>query len=102
MNLLHPALGRNGRFWEAIVIDYQGNLLSSSRSRIKLGRVLENNLEDLFLNHPLLKDLRRNKIKVCGTCPHLKKCGGDRNAAFAESGDFLGTDPGCWINLKKS
>jgi radical SAM protein with 4Fe4S-binding SPASM domain len=102
MNLLHPALGRNGRFWESIVIDYQGNLLASSRSRIKLGSILEQRLEGLFLKHRLLKDLRQNKIKTCGDCSHIKKCGGDRNAAFAHTGDYLGADPGCWIKLKQA
>lgn len=96
-HLVHPGLGRNGRFWEGIVIDYKGNYLASSRSRLALGSVLSEGLENIFLNHPMLRSLRRQEVKVCGSCPHYAVCGGDRNAAYAHSGDFLGADPGCWL-----
>ncbi|MGK5086889.1 radical SAM protein [Bdellovibrionota bacterium FG-2] len=100
--LLHPGLGRSGRFWEGLVIDYQGQLLASSRSRLKLGSVPDGKLETLFFNHPIFVALRRGKIKVCGECPHFDRCGGDRNAAYAETGDYLAADPGCWLvsNIK--
>jgi MoaA/NifB/PqqE/SkfB family radical SAM enzyme len=97
MHLLHPSLGSNGRFWEAIVIDYQGRMLASSRSRIVLGDAIQDGVESLFLNHPLFKNLRSGQIEGCKDCPHLRRCGGDRNAAYAASGNFLGRDPGCWI-----
>lgn len=95
--LLHPGLGRSGRFWEGIVVDYQGNILASSRSRLKLGNVLEVGLERLYLHHPLFASLRRGRIKSCGTCPNFSRCAGDRNAAYAETGDYLAADPGCWL-----
>ncbi|MGK5088257.1 radical SAM protein [Bdellovibrionota bacterium FG-2] len=95
--LLHPGLGRSGRFWEGLVIDYQGSLLASSRSRLALGSALGNRLETLFFNHPIFVNLRRGQIKVCGECPHFDRCGGDRNAAYAETGDYLAADPGCWL-----
>ncbi len=100
MHLLHPTLGRSGRFWEGVIVNYQGQLLASSRSRIILGDVLKEGLEKLFLNHPLLVSVRKGKIEVCGSCPSLRRCAGDRNAAFAETGNFLGADPGCWMTLE--
>ena len=101
-HLIHPGLGRDGKFWQGIVIDYKGNYLASSRSRLVLGHALRDGMEKIFLHHPLLKQLRKREIKVCGTCPHFAVCGGDRNAAYASSGDFLGADPGCWFQLKQT
>lgn len=101
-HLVQPGLGRNGRFWEGIVIDYKGNYLASSRSRLVLGKALSEGLENIFLRHPLLQRLRQQDVKVCGTCPHYAVCGGDRNAAYADSGDFLGADPGCWLSIKQN
>ncbi|MGZ3774079.1 MAG: hypothetical protein ACXVCY_08635 [Pseudobdellovibrionaceae bacterium] len=97
-NLIYPGLGRNGRFWESLVIDYQGNLVASSRSGLKIGSVLNETLENLFLKNPLLEKLRKGEIEVCGDCRFFNVCGGDRNAAFATYGNFLGPDPGCWFN----
>ncbi|MBI3535194.1 MAG: hypothetical protein HY072_06890 [Deltaproteobacteria bacterium] len=97
MHLLHPALGRSGRFWEGIIVNYQGQLLASSRSRIILGDILEEGLEKIFLTHPLLTSVRKGEIETCGSCKSLRRCGGDRNAAYAETGNYLSLDPGCWI-----
>ena len=96
-HLLMPGLGRNARFWESIVIDYQGYLLASSRSRIRLGHVLHEGLESVFLHNEMMKKLRARKVDGCGQCDHFAVCGGDRNAAFSATGDFLAKDPGCWI-----
>lgn len=101
MHLLHPSLGSSGRFWEAIVIDHKGNLLASSRTRIELGNVLREGLAPLFLNSPLLKAIRSKKVDTCGKCQFYRRCGGDRNAAYAETGNYLGPDPGCWLASEK-
>jgi MoaA/NifB/PqqE/SkfB family radical SAM enzyme len=101
MHLLHPSLGGHGRFFESVVIDYTGKYLASSRSRIVLGDALSDGIESIFLKHPLLRDLRKGKVKVCRDCRFNRQCGGDRNAAFAASGDYLGADPGCWLYSTK-
>lgn len=100
-HLVYSGLGRNGRYWEGIIIDYQGNYLASSRSRLVLGHALKDGIKSIFLHHPLLKRLRAQDVKICGTCPHYAICGGDRNAAYAATGDFLGADPGCWLPLQQ-
>lgn len=102
MNLVHPVLGSNGRFWECIVIDYQGNFVLSSRSKLKLSHVNKMSLEEYLLLNPILMKLRRGEIEGCKGCPYIKKCGGDRNAAYAVSGDVFGADPGCWLGSKKN
>lgn len=94
--LLIPGLGRSGRYWELIVVDYQGYIIASSRSKIKLGHSLRDGLESVYLNNSIYKELRAGNVEVCGKCPHYEVCGGDRNAAYAATGNFLGPDPGCW------
>lgn len=95
-DLLVPGLGRSGKFWESIVVDYQGYIVASSRSKVRLGHVIHEGLEEIFINNPIYQALRSGKVEVCGSCPLYNVCGGDRNAAFAASGNFLGPDPGCW------
>jgi MoaA/NifB/PqqE/SkfB family radical SAM enzyme len=96
MALIEPSLGRSGRFWEALVIDYKGNYLISSRSRIQIGHVDGISMEDVLVRNPYFRPLVAKKVDQCGKCEFYEQCGGDRNAAYAESGDFLGKDPGCW------
>lgn len=102
MNLVIPGLGRNGKFWEAIIVDYKGNVLASSRSRLILGSALADGLEEIFVNHPLMVAQRKGEIEKCGKCAHYRVCGGDRNAAYASTGNFLGADPGCWIDIEEN
>ncbi len=96
--LLSPDLGAHGKFgFQGLVVDHRGCLKVSSRADFRLGSILETGLEELFLRHPLMKDLRDGKIEGCGDCGYYDRCGGDRNAAFAEYGSFLKKDPGCWL-----
>jgi radical SAM protein with 4Fe4S-binding SPASM domain len=95
--LLDRRLGANGLFGEGIVIDHQGNMVASSRSRIVLGHAIDDGLENIFFKNPIYQALRNGNIEICGKCRFYSTCGGDRNAAFAESGNYLGADPGCWL-----
>lgn len=96
--LLAPELGAHGKAgFQGVVVDYRGNLKLTSRADFKLGNILEEGLENLFLNHPIMKDLRARRIEVCGVCEYYDRCGGDRNASFVEYGSFLKKDPGCWL-----
>lgn len=96
--LISPELGAHGKFgFQGLVIDYRGNLKVSSRADFRLGNILESGLEELFLSHPVMKDLRAGNIEGCGDCRFYDRCGGDRNAAYAAHGSFLKKDPGCWL-----
>ena len=101
-NLIDPSLGSHGHFgFQGLIVDYKGNLKVSSRADFKLGNILEKGLESLFLNHSVMKNLRKGKIEFCGTCPHYKSCGGDRNISYATTGSFLKPDNGCWLYLEE-
>lgn len=96
--LISQRLGAQGKFgFQGLVIDYQGNLKVSSRADFLLGNILKTGLEELFLNHPVMRDLRAGKIEGCGVCRYYDTCGGDRNASFAAYGSFFKKDPGCWF-----
>lgn len=96
--LISPGLGAHGKFgFQGLIIDYLGNLKVSSRTDFRLGNILEAGLDELFLRHPVMKDLRAGKIEGCGSCRFYDNCGGDRNASFAAYGSFLKKDPGCWL-----
>lgn len=96
--LISPELGAHGKFgFQGLVIDYRGNLKVSSRADFRLGNILESGLEELFLRHPVMKDLRDGNIEGCGDCRFYDRCGGDRNASYAAYGSFLKKDPGCWL-----
>lgn len=99
--LLIPGLGRSGFFSEGLVIDYQGYFKASSRIPLRLDHIDRIGLREFYLSNEVLNNIRIGKIKGCGGCQFIHTCGGDRNAAFAESGDFLGPDPGCWLKLKR-
>lgn len=97
-HLISEELGNSGRWgYDAYVIDYKGNLKVSSRIPVIAGNVLAEGLENLFLKSPVFKALRSGSIKKCGSCKYYFRCGGDRNAAYAASGDVLAPDPGCWL-----
>jgi radical SAM protein with 4Fe4S-binding SPASM domain len=97
--LISPELGAHGKFgFQGLIIDCQGNLKVTSRADFRLGNILETGLEELFLRHPIMKDLRAGKIEGCGACRFYDNCGGDRNASFAAYGSFLKKDPGCWLS----
>jgi len=96
--LIAPELGAHGKFgFQGLVIDYQGNLKVSSRADFRVGNILKSGLDDLFLNHAVMKRLRTNNIEVCGVCQFYDRCGGDRNASYATYGSFFKKDPGCWL-----
>jgi MoaA/NifB/PqqE/SkfB family radical SAM enzyme len=99
-SLIHPDLGRSGRYWEGVVVDHQGRYLASSRSRIVLGDIKDNSMEDMMVGNPYSMAIRKGAVDVCGDCELFSSCGGDRNAAYAETGNYLGPDPGCWKNSK--
>jgi MoaA/NifB/PqqE/SkfB family radical SAM enzyme len=97
--LIDPSLGKSGHFgYQGLVVDYRGNLKVSSRADYILGNVLVEGLENLFVNHPLMKALRQGRINGCGQCIYYVRCGGDRNISYATTGSFLEKDIGCWID----
>ena len=82
--------------FKGFVISYTGELKPSSRASYSVGNVLKESLSDLYLKSPVMKSLRSGDVAGCKSCPHYRRCGGDRNFSFAVFGDFLSPDIGCW------
>lgn len=88
--LLSPDLGAHGKAgFQGLIVDCHGNLKVTSRADFKLGNILEQGLESLFLDHLIMKALRAGAIEGCGSCGFYDRCGGDRNASFVAYGSFL-------------
>lgn len=66
-----------------------------------IGRIRDSSFKALWSGAPLLRQFRERVGHVsgnCGSCAHLKTCGGCRAAAYAYSrGDPLAGDPHCWV-----
>ncbi len=64
------------------------------------GNLRENSLKDIWENSEMFKvarALRYNLKGKCSSCNYLYACGGCRAYAYAETGDILAEDSGCWI-----
>jgi radical SAM protein with 4Fe4S-binding SPASM domain len=74
-----------------------GDLLPCVPASIKLGNLLEEDLENIWVNNRLLNYIRqRNELKGnCGQCNYNLICGGCRYSAFIVNGDWLAQDPSC-------
>lgn len=69
-------------------------------SHVKVGNLLEDDLEDLWRNNELLNILRNKDILEghCGICKSHNICGGCRARAYNYFKDVLAPDPGCVNN----
>ena len=83
----------------SLVITPSLDVLPCVRLRIPIGNLKNQSLEDIWLNSGVLKELRnRSGFKgKCGICYYRNVCGGCRADAYAETGDYLESDPLCWI-----
>ena len=68
---------------------------------IVVGNVTKTPFKEIWSNSEVFKALRdREKLKGgCKTCPYKYICGGCRARALAYTGDILGPDPGCILNV---
>jgi radical SAM protein with 4Fe4S-binding SPASM domain len=74
-----------------------GDLLPCVPAPIKLGNLLEQKLEEIWVNNELLNYVRNRKALKgsCKICEYSEICSGCRYTAYITSGDWLGTDASC-------
>ncbi len=67
---------------------------------VKLGNLLENDFEDVWITNDILHQLRNKEILKghCGECESRHICGGCRARAYNYFNDILAPDPGCVNN----
>lgn len=74
-----------------------GDLLPCVPAPIKLGNLLEQSLEEIWVNNELLNHIRNRKTLKgsCRECAYSGICGGCRYTAYVANGDWLGPDISC-------
>ncbi|MEN6385455.1 MAG: radical SAM protein [Phycisphaerales bacterium] len=74
-----------------------GDVQTCGFLKISAGNILKiGNFGDIWEHSKLLNSIRaKNFAGKCGGCEHVQICGGCRARAFAQSGDYMGSDPLC-------
>jgi radical SAM protein len=78
-------------------IAHDGSVNPSGFLPVDTGNVRTDNVVSLYREHPVfvsLRDVSKYKGR-CGRCEFVLTCGGSRARAFAQTGDFLESDPLC-------
>ncbi len=80
-------------------IEYNGDIQPCVFIPIKVGNILKDGFENVWRNSEVLQKLRDRELLKgeCGQCKYKYVCGGCRARAYAYTGDYLASDPGCVI-----
>ena len=80
-------------------ITANGTVLPCVLLPVSIGNIRYNTLRDIWQNSHIIHNLQnRDNLKgLCGVCNQKNRCGGCRAVAFARQGDYLHTDPRCWL-----
>ncbi len=83
----------------SLVINSNLDIYPCVRLRIPAGNLNDKSLEEIWLNSEILNMFRNRSAfnGKCGSCRYQNICGGCRADAFALTGDYLGSDPICWL-----
>jgi len=81
----------------ALTILTDGTVYACRRLPVKIGKVPEQSIEDIFINSPELNKMRAvEKMQRCGRCDLVQYCRGCPAVAYATSGSYYESDPQCW------
>lgn len=74
-------------------------VLACRRLPIPIGDLKQDTIEKIWFTSNLLWEIRekQNLKGKCSSCELLYNCGGCRAIAYAMTGDYLESDPQCWI-----
>ncbi|MCL1900271.1 MAG: TIGR04053 family radical SAM/SPASM domain-containing protein [Promicromonosporaceae bacterium] len=80
-----------------VFVSHQGDVTPSGFLPVAAGNVKEDNLVEVYRNHPTFRALRdpAGFKGRCGRCDFHLWCGGSRARAYAWTGDLLESDPLC-------
>ena len=82
-----------------LVIRNNGELNPCIFLQVNLGNVKEKSVRQIWQESPILAQLRSRELLKgeCGKCNYRDICAGCRGRAYAQTGDMLASDPGCWL-----
>lgn len=82
-------------------VDSDGNMTPCALLDIPIMNIFSMSVEEMierYQESPIVRQLLARNFKgKCGLCPMKYECGGCRARAYAESNDFLQSDPHCLI-----
>ncbi len=87
-----------------LFISHTGEINPSGFLPIDCGNVRENDIVDVYRNHPVFTDLRSyEKLKgKCQICEYREVCGGQRGRAYGLTGDYMESDPACFFEPERT
>jgi radical SAM protein with 4Fe4S-binding SPASM domain len=85
-----------------ITVDEFGNIMPCRRMPIFCANVFETDMTDVYYNHEVFKELRKDYIpKECAACEFSYLCkGGAKCQSYARFGNFHKADPACPLTKK--
>ncbi|MDM7323391.1 MAG: TIGR04053 family radical SAM/SPASM domain-containing protein [Thermus sp.] len=80
-----------------VFVSATGDVAPSGFLPIYAGNIREKPLLAIYRESPLFRELRNKDLLKgkCGVCEYRYVCGGSRARAFAETGDYLASEPRC-------
>ncbi len=101
--LAKPGMGRSGGCLAGksfVFVSRRGEVYPCGYLPLKVGSIREKNFIEIWESSPELLALRERALKgKCGRCGYSSICGGCRARSFALTGDFLGPDPSCILEV---
>jgi len=84
-----------------IFVSRKGDVYPCGYLPIKAGSIRERDFKEIWERSTELLALRERALKgKCGHCRYMEICGGCRARSYALSGDFLGPDPSCLLEVE--
>lgn len=87
------------------LVNAHGTVMPCVGVTIPLGNIRETSLKEILDKSEVLENLRDfpNRIKgPCRECEKSSVCYGCRGAAYQLTGDYLASDPTCWLNQSRA
>jgi len=80
-----------------VFVSSTGEVYPSGFLPLSAGNVRERPLLEIYRESPLFQELRNKALLKgkCGLCEYREICGGSRARAWAETGDYLQSEPRC-------
>jgi radical SAM protein with 4Fe4S-binding SPASM domain len=99
----HPPLvaSRCARHLYSILIRANGDLYPCVGVAVTVGNLRRDRLAEVLRAHPVIQDLRDVYARIKGRCRRCRfngHCYGCRGNAFQLTGDYLASDPCCWMD----
>ncbi|OQY11097.1 MAG: hypothetical protein B6I31_05590 [Desulfobacteraceae bacterium 4572_19] len=82
------------------LVTSKGDITPCVGVTIPLGNIREQTLSNIIKNSSVLNDLKNYQKTIkgpCGKCEKSDGCYGCRGAAYQLTGDYLASDPLCWL-----